>query len=234
VGRRTAPERPAAPGRAAQAQTQANTEQLVRWTSEIETVGFMNQGQMGVYGSFMFLPKPVALFRGGDALLHIDVLKCVTSIEADRAAHPMDWSRWRRTPGGIELLRDNKWKKLDYAKTMDRLPDGFVLSGKFENLSGGGGDSVGESGTALVAQTFYTFRPDGTFSTNRFASVLSKDSYHATFNTHSPVVEGRYRIDGYLLRLEPAAGPPETHAVATYPTDPSSLWIDWLNYTRAQ
>lgn len=36
-----------------------------------------------------------------------------------------------------------------------------------------------------------------------------------------PVRQGRYHVEGYKLRLEPAGAPSETHMISTYPTDPS-------------
>jgi hypothetical protein len=227
-GKPTAAER-FAPVRTARAETHATTEQLAHATAEIETVGFINRMEMGVGGTFFAKPKPVALFRSGDALLRIENLNRVTSVEADRAAHPKDWSRWKRTGGGIELLQGDKWKKLDYAKTMERLPAGFVLSGDYRYLGGGGNTVVGGT-EMLTAEKRFTFRPDGTYSSDRSSSF--SDSVAIT-RSKSPVLEGRYRVDGYLLRLEPAAGRPETHVISTYPTDPSAIWIDGRGYTRA-
>jgi hypothetical protein len=231
AGRRTAPERPA-PGRASSAETQAPTDQLARALAQIETVGFTTRTEMGVGGMFLYLPKPVALFRSGDALLEMGKLNRVTSVVADRAAHPTEWGRWRRTAVSIELMERDKWKKLDYSKTAPRLSAGFVLSGNFERLTGGGDTAVGGK-TMMVGQSRYTFRPDGTFSRDRSGSINTEAVGWQTFaSSSSPVQQGRYQVDGYLLRLEPAGGQPETHVIATYPTDPSIIWIDGLNYTR--
>lgn len=214
---------------AAWAQTRATSEQLARSVAQIETVGFMNRMQMGVGGIFLAKPKPVALFRSGDALLEIGNLSRATSVEADRAAHTKDWGRWKRTAGGVEVLHGGKWKKLDYPKTMERLPAGFALSGDYGSLTGAGNAAVGGS-NVLVAENRYSFRPDGTYSSNRLRSFSNPN---VITTTKGPALEGHYRVDGYLLRLEPPVGPPETHVIATYPTDPSVLWIDGRGYTRA-
>lgn len=224
--------------RAIPVQTQGATGLVARSTKEIETMGFMTRGQTGVGGMWIFVPKPVALFRGGDALLEIGNLNRATSLEADRAAHPSDWSRWRRTAGGIEVSQGDKWKKLDYNKTMQRLSVGFALSGVYKHLGGGGNTAVGGP-SSLVAQATFTFQPDGRFSSNRYVGFSFNDENApgpykgATVQSQGPIVGGRYHVDGYLLRLEPAGGPPESHIIATYPTDPNIIWIDGQGYTRA-
>jgi hypothetical protein len=231
AGKETAPEHPA-PGRVASTETQATTEQLARALAQIETVGFTTRTEIGVGGMFLYLPKPVALFRSGDALLEIGKLNRVASVEADRAAHPSEWGRWRRTADGIELLERDKWKKLNHSKTAPRLSAGFALFGDFERLSGGGDTAVGGK-TMMVGQSRYAFRPDGTFSRNRSGSINTEAVGWQTFaSSSSPVQHGRYRVDGYLLTLELAAGKPEIHVITTYPGDPAIIWIDGLNYTR--
>jgi hypothetical protein len=232
-GKRSARERPA-PGRPGGTGTQAAMEQLGRLAAQIETVGFMNRGQMGVGGMWIFVPKPVVLFRSGDTLFDMGNLSRVTSVDADRAAHPKDWGRWRRTAGGIEILQGDKWKKLDYPRTIERLPAGFVLSGKYEYLSGGGNQSIG-GGELVVSQRSYAFRPDGKYSGSRLGFVSSHEEFGSTVaRSQSPVLEGRYSVDGYLLRLEPPAGPPETHVFVFDPKDPNTVWIDGHGYTRAK
>ena len=238
AGKRAAPEQ-SAPARAPSGGTQATTGLLARATAEIETMGFTTRGQAGVGGMWVYVPKPVALFRSGDALLEIGNLNRATSLEADRAAHPADWGRWRRTAGGIEVMQGGQWKKLNYNQTMQRLSPGFALSGKFEHLGGGGNTAFGGD-DMLVTQGFFTFQPDGKFSSNRFSGFSSHQDWSDGTQTgvvtqsHGPVVQGRYHVDGYLLRLEPAGGPPETHLIATYPTDPSIIWIDGQGYTLAK
>ena len=236
-GKQIAPQRPAS-GLAASAGTQATTGQLGRLAGEIEMVGFVNRAQMGVGGMWTFIPKPVVLFRSGEALLDIGNLIRVTSLGGDRAAHPKDWSRWRRTAGGIEILQGDKWKKLDYPRTISGLSAGFVLNGEYENLSGGGNTAIG-GGEMIAAERGYTFQPDGKYSSSQlgFASsreeLNSKTVGHTVVRSQSPVTEGRYSVDGYLLRLEPSARSPETHVLVFDPKDPKTLWIDGHGYTHA-
>jgi hypothetical protein len=187
----------------------------------------MNSTEMGV-GGFTYSPKPVALFRSGDALLEIGNLIRATSLEADRSAHPRDWSRWRRTAGGIELLQGDRWKKLDYPKTMQPSTAGFVLSGDYQRLTGGGDTYNGNM--MVAAQSRYTFRPDGKFSCHGFTAVTGNDTF---VSSPHAVMEGRYRVDGYLLRLEPTGGQPEAHLIVVDPTYLGVIWIDGPGYTRA-
>ena len=231
TGNHTTPQR-LAPAPAAVAGAPA-TEQVGRLAAEIETVGFMNRAQVGVGGMWIFIPKPVVLFRGGDALFDIGNLIRVTSVDADRAAHPRDWGRWKRSASGIELLQGDKWKKLDYPKTLERLPAGFGLSGDYEYLSGGGDTAIG-GGDIIANNRRFVFRPDGKYSSDRLGFVSSNDQLgHTVVRSQSPVLVGRYRVDGYLLRLEPPQGPAETHVFVFDPKDPNTLWIDGHGYTRA-
>ena len=202
------------------AQTQASAEQLSRSLAQIEAVGFRNR---------MEGPRPVALFHSGDALFEIHNLLRATSVEADRAEHPKDWGRWKRAAGGIEVLEGGQWAKLSYPKTMQPLPAGFALSGEFEHLV----NSVTPDSN-LGAQFRYSFRPDGRFSSNRFVGV-SADLEHypvVTAQSRGPALEGRYHVDGYLIRLEPAGGKPETHLICTYPGSATIIWIDGSDYTK--
>ena len=232
TAKRTAPKGPAPSPAATRADSQPTAEQLGRLAAEIETVGFITRTQMGVGGMFLYIPKPVALFRSGDALLDIGNLSRVTSVEADRAAHPRDWGRWKRSADGIELSEGDKWKKLDYPRTMERLPAGFGLSGNYDYLSGGG-DTAILGGTMIVSNRHYAFWPDGKYSSDRLGFVSSIDEVGSTVvRSQSPAVVGRYSVDGYLLRLEPPAGPPETHVLVYDPKDPNSIWIDGHGYTR--
>ena len=230
-GKRTASERPA-PARGAPAETQGTTVPLAPALAQIETVGFTTRTEMGVGGMFLYLPKPVALFRSGDALLDLGKLNRVSSVEVDRAAHPTSWGRWRRAADGIELMDRDKWKKLDYSKAAPRLSAGFALSGNFVRLTGGGDTTIGGK-TMIMGQSRYTFRPDGTFSRSRSGSINTEAVGWQTFaSSSSPVRQGRYRVDGYLITLVPDAEKPETHLITTYPGDPANIWIDGLNYTR--
>ena len=228
---RAVPER-SAPVRAVGAETQATAEQLARSMAGIEAVGFMTRTEMGVGGMFTYVPKPVVLFRGGDALLDMGNLNRVTSVDADRFAHPRDWGRWRQTANGIEILEGDKWKKLTYAKTMQRLSTGFVLSGDFERTTGGGDAATGGK-TTIMGHARYSFRPDGKFSRTQLGTVdTTAVDYHTFVSSGNRSQEGRYHIEGYVLTLEPAGGQPETHLIATYPTDPSIIWIDGRGYAR--
>ena len=214
-----------APVRAVPAQTQATTELLARLEAQIETMGFESSYETAIGGGTSYGIAPVALFRNGDARLNIGNLVGAVSVEADRAAHPKDWCRWRRTAGGNELLQDGKWEKLTSPATMARSPHGFVLSGDYSRLIGSGGNDL----PMVVAQFRYIFRPDGTFSTNGYGAVTGA-GYPVV--AHHPVVEGRYRIEGYLLRLEPDRGPPETHWIVIDPKFLDAIWIDGYGYTR--
>jgi hypothetical protein len=62
-----------------------------RVIDSIETVGFDNKASFGVGGAMTFGPKPVVLFRSGDALSNMEGLKFEGGLDAHRAAHPDQW-----------------------------------------------------------------------------------------------------------------------------------------------
>jgi len=202
------------------AQTQATAEQLARSLAQIEAVGFRNRDEG---------PRPVALFRSGDALFEIQNLLRATSVRADRAAHPKDWGRWRRAAGGIEVLEGGQWAKLNYPKTMQRLPAGSALSGEFESVV----TSVTRESN-FGGRFRYSFRRDASFSSDRSVGVTADRKYYPAVAAQSrgPLLEGRYHVDGYLIRLEPAGGQPETHLISTYPGSSTIIWIDGSGYRK--
>ncbi len=111
---------------------------------------------------------------------------------------------------------------------MQPLPAGFALSGEFQHLM----VSVMPNSN-LGAQFRYTFRPDGRFSSDRYVGVTARPGNYAgaTVQSRGPLVEGRYHVEGYLIRLEPAGEKPQTHLISTYPGDPTIIWIDGSDYT---
>jgi hypothetical protein len=207
-----------------------------RVIDSIETVGFDNKASFGIGGSMTFSPKPVVLFRSGDALSNMEGLKFEGGLDAHRAAHPDQWIKWRRAGNTIEISSSQGWRKLPFPKTMDRLPRGFTLAGTYRNLSGTG--NAGMGGTASIAAwSDFTFDAAGNFTTG--GGVHGDDRMERAGTTTTTVYSGlsstqrgRYAIDGYTLTLIYADGKTERRMIVTDPADPSVIWLDGNGYTR--
>jgi hypothetical protein len=207
-----------------------------RVSDTIETVGFDNKASFGVGGSMTFGPKPVVLFRSGDALSNMDGLKFEGGLDAHKAAHPDQWIKWRRNGNTIELSSSQGWKKLPYPKTMDRLPRGFTLAGTYRNLSGTGNAAMGGT-SSMSAWSDYTFDAAGNFTTGGGLSGHDRVETGGTrtttvFSGASPTQHGRYSIDGYTLTLMYADGKTERRMIVAESGDPSVIWLDGYGYTR--
>lgn len=197
----------------------------------IDTVGFITQTRMGIGGSLTFEPTPVVLFKSGDALTRIAALKDGDSIAALKAAKPADWTRWRRNGGVIELERKDGWKKLDYTKTMDALPRGLKLAGRYQRISGGGNSSFGGTST-IVSWSEVTFVKDGTFVSSGGASASDHAGDSSTLVTGaSPDQHGSYDIDGYVLTLRYADGRVVHRLIVADAQDLDVVWLDGNGYT---
>lgn len=198
----------------------------------IATVGFYTRTGFGVGGSLTFNPTPVVLFRSGDALKRIAALKEGDTVDAVKAAAPKDWTKWRRNGAVLELLSDKGWKKLDYQTTMDPLPRGFKLDGKYLRLSGMGNLAMGGT-SGVTAWSELTFTPDGAFAFGGGASAEARSGDTRTFAAgESATRKGTYEIDGYVLTLRHAGGRVEYRLIVADPKDPGAVWIDGEGYTK--
>ena len=207
-----------------------------RVIDSIETVGFDTKASFGIGGSMTFGPKPVVLFRSGDALSNMEGLKFEGGLEAHRAAHPDQWIKWRRVGNTIEISSPQGWRKLPFPKTMDRLPRGFTLAGTYRNISGSGNAGMGGT-SSISAWSDYTFDAAGNFTTGGGLHGNDRLERAGTITTTvasglSPTQRGRYAIDGYTLTLIYADGKTERRMIVTEPADPSVIWLDGNGYTR--
>ena len=207
-----------------------------RVSDNIETVGFDNRASFGIGGSMTFSPKPVVLFRSGDALSNMEGLKFEGGLDAHRAAYPDQWIKWRRAGNTIEISSSQGWRKLPFPKTMDRLPRGFTLAGTYRNSSGTGNAGMGGT-SSISAWSDYTFDAAGNFTTGGGISghdrLETRDAITTTVASGlSPTQHGRYAIDGYTLTLMYANGKTERRMIVTEAADPSVIWLDGNGYTR--
>jgi hypothetical protein len=204
----------------------------IQAADDIETVGFDTKTGVGFGGMLTFNPVPIVLFRNGDALRKVDALNEPSGLAAHKLAHPNDWTKWRRSGLGIEIIKKDGWKKITYTKTMDRLPNGFALQGQYRSLSGAGTLATG-GGEAVAAWSNMNFDRKGNFSTSRGAGASSSsDSGSVVTSGQAPNEYGRYTINGYTIVLNYANGRSERRMIVTEAADPKAIWLDGTGYSR--
>ena len=210
----------------------------LRQANDIETVGFFSKIGFGYGGMMTFNPTPIILFKSGEALYDMEALKFAGGLAAHKAAHPKDWTTWRRAGQAIEVGGDKGWEKITYTKTMDRLPQGFRLAGDYQRTGGGGNLAVGGTAAVLVWSNL-SFDRAGNFtsgggsgSTSSEESAGSKTS--VVTSGHAPNEYGQYSIDGYSLTLNYADGRVEQRMIVTDVADPGVIWLDGDGYTSSR
>jgi hypothetical protein len=200
---------------------------------QIQTVGFYSKTTMGYGGMIMMTPTPVVLFKNGTALKDIALL----SHDAGSAhRNPDDWTQWKRSGSNILLLKKGAWEKLYYTKTMDRLPAGFMLQGRYQRVSGTGNLAMGGS-DAVVVWSDMTFDRSGSFTSGGGAGAsATAENGGVTSGTvtssRADSNSGRYRIEGYTLTLDYGSGKVERRMIVTDPGNIKVIWLDGDGYTK--
>jgi hypothetical protein len=228
----------AAPGQLASGGGAAAASGAQKQIAQIQTVGFYSKTGIGYGGMVTFNPTPVVLFKNGEALKDIEALAGSGDIARHRRSNPGDWTRWQRTGGTIQLLKDGVWEKLPWTKTMDKLPAGFKLRGKYQKLGGGGNTAMGGM-TAIAVWSDLTFDTAGNFTSGGGAgasSGMELDGGDTTVRTvtssQAASNNGRYEIDGYTLTLRYGSGKVERRMIVTDTESLKVIWLDGDGYTQ--
>jgi hypothetical protein len=206
-------------------------------SSQIETVAFYIRPTVMVGGGLALNPNPVVLFKNGDALYDISILKQTASeIIAHRQKKPDEWTKWRRAGGKIQLLEKKGWDRLPFENTMSALPRGFKLAGTYRYLNSAG-MSGGAFKSSILAWDDLVFALDGSFRGGGGANTMSQmdgpDLYTSTvIPARNPASEGRYEIDGYTLTLRYANGRIERRMVVADAKEMSAIYLDGDGYVR--
>jgi hypothetical protein len=127
---------------------------------------------------------------------------------AESAKNPGDWGRWTKTGNKINV----RWNdgnttdaSADPANLMVGGTKGLRLDGYYRNVSGGGDTAFG-GGNSWLAQSSYTFYPDGTFENDSSSSFMvgpgiGADGANAMGGSEGAGARGRYEVDGYTVKL---------------------------------
>ena len=201
--------------------------------AKIDSIGFDTRPAMG-YGGFITIDiYPILLLKDGQVLKDVEALTFAGGLDAHRAAHPDDWTRWRRSGGELQLLDEKGWEKMEFQITYPKLPDGFRLDGLFRRLGGAGTLGVGGT-TAVAVWNEYRFFPDGSLlrGGGAGASAEAGDTSVATGNVAADR-RGRYRIEGLMLHISYADGSAEHRILIADPKDPKgAIWLDGQGYVQ--
>ncbi len=201
--------------------------------AQIDSFGFDTRPTMGIGGFITTEIYPVVLFRDGRLLTDVEGLMFPGGPAAHQAAHPKDWTRWRRQGGELQTAGEKGWEKLPFQSTFKQLPAGMRLDGLYRRLGGTGNIAVG--GTATVAAwNEYRFTPDGRVTRGGGAGARA-EAGGGSVVTRSQAAgqQGSYRIEGVMLTIRYDDGSEEARLIVTDPKDPSgAIWLDGQGYAQ--
>lgn len=201
--------------------------------AQVEAFGFDTRPVMGIGGFITTDIYPVVLFRDGRLLTDVEGLMFPGGPAAHQAAHPKDWTRWRRQSGELQIAGGKGWEKLPFQSTYRQLPAGMRLDGLYRRLGGTGNIAVG--GTATVAAwNEYRFTPDGRVTRGGGAGARA-EAGGGSVATRSQAAgrQGSYRIEGVMLTIRYGDGSQETRLIVTDPKDPGgAIWLDGQGYAQ--
>lgn len=212
--------------------TASSQGEALRLANQIDSFAFDAKYGFGVGGFMTIDVVPVVLFGSGDALLKIEQLSLVDSIEEGRALDAEAWSRWRRQGEDIQVERSGGWENLPFTATYSALPPGFALSGTYHSLSGGGSIAFGGT-TSVAAWSEYTFLPGGVVVRGGGAGGSSEfGNTSVVVASLPPDRRGSYQIDGIMLNMRFDDGASYSYALVTDPGDDgSAIWLDGIAYS---
>jgi len=201
--------------------------------AQIESFGFDTRAAMGIGGFITTDIYPVVLFRDGRLLRDIEGLMFPGGPAAHQAAHPAQWTRWRREGTELQVAGTEGWAKLAFQSTFRQLPAGMRLNGLYRRLGGTGNVAVGGNASVTVSNE-YRFTADGRVSRGGSAgSTAAAGGTTVATSSQAAGRQGSYRIDGVMLNIRYDDGGEETRLIVTDPKDPSgAIWLDGQGYAQ--
>jgi hypothetical protein len=206
-------------------------------SGQIDMIAFYLRYQFQGFGVGSVVPTPVVLFKNGEALYDISVLKkSAADIAAHRQRYPDEWTKWRRVNGKLQLLEKKGWDALAFDTVMSSLPRGLKLAGIYR-LTGGANFSSPGFTSNILAWDDLSFLPDGRFQGGGGANTTSSyDGPAVSTSTAIPARSaarfGRYAIDGYTLTLRYDDGRVEQRMITADPKELNVIYLDGDGYIR--
>ncbi|MCF8205978.1 MAG: hypothetical protein K9J82_12920 [Methylotenera sp.] len=201
--------------------------------ARIDSFAFDTRPKMGLGGFIALDIYPVMLFKGGELLTEVKGLRDARGLAGHRAAHPEQWSQWRRQGGQVQVRKDGRWEKLPFDNTYAQLPGDLRLSGRYRSTSGVGNVAVGGQQSVTVVDE-YRFSPDGRVVRSGAVGSTAQAGGTSVVTRGGPGERsGRYRLDGLLLRIDYDDGRKEQRVLITDPAKPGGvLWLDGESYVE--
>lgn len=201
--------------------------------AQIDAFGFDTRPTMGIGGFITTEIYPVVLFRDGRLLTDVEGLLFPGGPAAHQAAHPKDWTRWRRQGGELQIAGKKGWEKLPFQSTYKQLPAGMRLDGLYRRLGGTGNLAMGGTST-VTTWNEYRFTPDGRVTRGGGAGARA-EAGGGSVVTRSQAAgrQGSYRIEGVMLNIRYDDGSEEARLIVTDPKDPrGAIWLDGQGYAQ--
>jgi hypothetical protein len=200
---------------------------------DAQIAGIYTEGRntMGA-GGFMtgYEIDGTVLLKDGRAINDLELPPAYIDPVAAAQKDPDEWGRWTRAGNTITI----RWNDNDtdtITVTGDNLmvggTKGMRLSGEYRHVSGSGNIAFG-GGNSALSQSSYTFRPDGTFESDRSSSFMvgpgiGADGASAMGGSSGGGEEGRYLVDGYTLTLTYSDGRISRLSFAAYAHEMTKL-----------
>jgi hypothetical protein len=176
--------------------------------SQIDGV-YLEQGyEMGAGGYSYVKYSPVLMLKDGWAYDGWLGTPSDLSIVLSKKLEPNGWRRYERKGNQIRIQgQDGKWSSFSKWNKVEPAKAGDKLLGTFTRLSGGGNTAFGGD-TMIAVFSSYTFKKDGTFTTDRGSSAsggqeaTNPNGTPAVVTTSNSNSSGTYKLDGYTLELK--------------------------------
>lgn len=186
---------------------------------------------------FDYLPRggefavvPVMLFKNGEACTDMAMLTDYQSPEQHKRQHPNRWRQWRLQGDRVQLKGEGDWQDVQYQQQYAGFPEGYRFDHRYKRLnsmSSGGGNFA-------MASRHIELNKDGTFVSGQAAFANSENSTtgaQASVASLPDDQKGRYRVEGFLLRLEYDSGDVVHKSIVTDDqNDPEVIWINGYDH----
>jgi hypothetical protein len=201
--------------------------------NQIDGVYLEQNTGFGVGGMVIIRYDPVLMLKDGWAYDGWMLTPADLDVNLSRKLEPQSWRRYERKGDQIRVQEQGgKWSKFEKWSQVGPAKPGDTLQGTFSSIGGGGNMAFGGS-TMIAVVSAYTFKKDGTFSSDQ--AVSASGGNEATDPNGPPGVvatsqrssSGTYRLDGYTLELRFSNGRVMRRAFLWFDAkDKDSIFID--------
>lgn len=202
----------------------------------VDSVSLLVDYETGYGGTVYPVYNPYVFFKNGTVAKEPKVAIDEMDLKARSKDHAVRWGTWKRSGGKVNIAWDgvNRRGKQE-TKEADWPGSPAIAAGRNESLNGtwsatGGGGNIAFGGSVgILSSKRFTFTSDGRFTTEDVASTTAPNV--AAFSKKNTA--GKYKIDGYSIRLEFNNGESRRLFFCFYGKDKRVIRISGSNFTPA-